>query len=156
MIKGAHAIFVNSREAWATPAQLYKDLHKEFQFDFDPCPLMDREKAGLSLWGTDGLSKPWDGKRVYCNPPYGKGLERWLAKATEADVAVYLLPSRTDTRWWHEYAMKATEIRFLKGRLKFGAAQYNAPFPSVVLVYLNRPDRCPTGYPSTRDNKCLA
>jgi hypothetical protein len=83
----------------------------------------------------NGLSESWAGKRVYCNPPYGRGVGDWLAKAREAELAVFLLPSRTDTKWWHEYAMKADEIRFLRGRLKFGDAKNGAPFPSVVLVY---------------------
>jgi site-specific DNA-methyltransferase (adenine-specific) len=75
------------------------------------------------------------GRRVFCNPPYGRGIGDWLAKAREADVAVYLLPSRTDTQWWHEHAMKADEIRFIRGRLKFGDATNSAPFPSAILVY---------------------
>jgi site-specific DNA-methyltransferase (adenine-specific) len=128
---------VNARETWETPRSLYDALNLEFSFTFDPCPLMDEREAGMSLWGTDGLSKSWHGQRVYCNPPYGRGVGDWLAKAQEADLAVYLLPSRTDTAWWHDYAMKASEIRFLRGRLRFGSARYNAPFPSVVLVYRN-------------------
>ncbi len=132
------SLFSSANEAWATPKEVYLALHKEFSFTFDPCPLMDPAKAGMSLFGTDGLSKPWDGERVYCNPPYGPGIAQWLAKAREPDLSVYLLPSRTDTKWWHEYAMKADEIRFLRGRLKFGGAINSAPFPSVVLVYRTR------------------
>jgi hypothetical protein len=96
---------------------------------------MEPQWAGLPLWGTDGLSISWAGQRVFCNPPYGPGIGQWLAKATEADLAVYLVPSRTDTRWWHEYAMRADQIRFLRGRLRFGEAKSGAPFPSAVLVY---------------------
>ena len=81
------------------------------------------------------MAVSWNGKRVYCNPPYGPGIKDWLAKAIEADLAVFLLPARTDTKWWHEYAMKAKEIRFIKGRLKFGGATTGAPFPSVLLIY---------------------
>jgi site-specific DNA-methyltransferase (adenine-specific) len=77
----------------------------------------------------------WAGHRVFCNPPYGRGVDRWLAKAREADCAVYLLPARTDTAWWHDHALKADEIRFVRGRLKFGGAQNSAPFPSVILIY---------------------
>lgn len=128
-------LFSSAQEAWATPLSVYEALNAEFAFTFDPCPLMQPEHAGLSLWGTDGLAKSWAGQRVFCNPPYGPGIERWLAKAREADLAVYLLPARTDTRWWHEFAMKATEIRFLRGRLRFGNAKSSAPFPSVVLVF---------------------
>ena len=128
-------LFSSACEAWATPRAVYDALHAEFAFTFDPCPLMEPAQAGMSLFGTDGLYKPWDGHRVFCNPPYGPGIAKWLAKAREADLAVYLLPSRTDTRWWHDHAMHADEIRFLRGRLKFGGATTGAPFPSVVLVF---------------------
>lgn len=128
-------LYSSARETWATPAAVYEALDAEFRFTFDPCPLMNPQKAGLSLWGTDGLAKSWVGRRVFCNPPYGPGIDKWLAKAPEADLAVYLLPARTDTRWWHSYAMRADEIRFLRGRLRFGDAKTGAPFPSVVLVY---------------------
>jgi len=128
-------LFSSANEAWATPRAVYQALDAEFAFTFDPCPLMDPMQAGLPLFGTDGLTKPWEGQRVFCNPPYGPGIGDWLAKAREPDLAVYLVPSRTDTRWWHDYAMKANEIRFLRGRLKFGDAVNSAPFPSVVLVF---------------------
>ena len=75
------------------------------------------------------------GQRVYCNPPYGRGVADWLRKAREAKLAVFLLPARTDTKWWHEYAMKADEIRFVKGRLHFNGHKTGAPFPSVILVF---------------------
>lgn len=78
---------------------------------------------------------------MYCNPPYGRGIGDWLAKAREAELSVYLLPSRTDTKWWHEHAMKADEIRFLKGRLKFGESKNSAPFPSVLLIYSKKYER---------------
>ena len=119
-------MFTSASVHWATPQGVFDALNDEFGFNFDPCPL-----GGL----VDGLTLSWAGKRVYCNPPYGRGVDKWLAKAWEADLAVYLLPSRTDTAWWHDYAMKATEIRFLRGRLKFGDAKAGAPFPSVVLVF---------------------
>jgi hypothetical protein len=104
---------------------LYRELDMEFGFTLDPCP----------NGATDGLTRSWRGEIVYCNPPYGRGLGDWLSKAREAKCAVFLLPSRTDTKWWHDYAMKANEIRFLRGRLKFKGAKWSAPFPSVVLVY---------------------
>jgi len=115
--------------SWATPKGLYEELDAEFAFTFDPCPLNDAR-----IW--DGASDwLWTGERVFCNPPYGRGVDRWLAKAREAKLAVYLLPARTDTAWWHDYALKADEIRFIRGRLTFGDAKNPAPFPSVVLIY---------------------
>lgn len=118
-------LFSSISPHWRTPEWLYRDLDAEFSFTLDPCP----------NHGEDGLSRSWAGERVYCNPPYGRGVGRWLEKSSEAELAVYLLPSRTDTRWWHEYAMKADEIRFIRGRLRFNDCAVGAPFPSVVLVY---------------------
>lgn len=121
-------LFSSLSEHWATPVDVYAALNAEFGFTMDACPLHeDREILGLLA--------SWEGQHVYCNPPYGPQIRKWLEKASEADVAVYLVPARTDTRWWHDLAMKADEIRFLKGRLRFGYSTNNAPFPSVVLVY---------------------
>jgi site-specific DNA-methyltransferase (adenine-specific) len=119
-------LFSGRNQHWTTPEELYAALDEEFHFTLDPCPLHAE---------FDGLAISWAGHRVFCNPPYGRGVARWLEKAKEADVAVYLLPARTDTRWWHQFAPLATEIRFLQGRLRFGGAKHPAPFPSVVLVF---------------------
>lgn len=114
-------------QTWRTPRAVYDALNAEFGFTLDPC------HAG-SIW--DGTALSWIGERVYCNPPYRHGsIERWLAKAREADVAVYLLPSRTGTAWWHDYALGADEIRFIRGRLRFGGSKITAPEWSVILVY---------------------
>lgn len=123
--------FSNATGKWQTPTHVYDALHAEFAFTLDPCPIDDAER----IFEQDGLLRSWKGERVFCNPPYGRGIWRWLDKAIEADIAVYLLPARTDTKWWHDYAMKADEIRFIRGRLVFGGAKFNAPFPSVILVY---------------------
>jgi len=120
-------LFSSASPHHATPPALYSELDGEFHFTLDPCPL-----GGGDI---DGLERSWTGERVYCNPPYGRDVGRWLAKAREAAIAVYLLPSRTDTAWWHDYALSADEIRFVRGRLKFGDAKSGAPFPSVILVY---------------------
>lgn len=120
-------------DSHATPGTVYEELDKEFGFTLDPCPL-DPE-GGLPLFGENGLEKSWAGQRVFCNPPYSN-IGPWLAKAREAEVAVFLVPSRTDTSWWHELVMpSANDIRFIRGRLRFGSATNSAPFPSVVLVY---------------------
>lgn len=128
------ALFTSNNQHWRTPGIVYAALNDEFHFSLDPCPNK----------GTDGLVRSWENERVYCNPPYGRGVDEWLKKASESVLSVYLLPSRTDTRWWHDYAMKATEIRFLKGRLKFGDSKNCAPFPSVVLIFDNRKDHDPS------------
>lgn len=130
---GRTPLFSSATADHPTPPAFYAKLDAEFHFTLDPCPLGGVDR----IMEQDGLARSWAGERVYCNPPYGNEISRWLAKATEAEVAVYLIPSRTDTRWWHEYVLKADEIRFVKGRLKFGGAKFNAPFPSVVVVFRN-------------------
>jgi len=130
-----HVLFSYGRETWETPADLYAALDQEFRFTLDPCPLRPSAEAGLPLFGTDGLSIPWTGHRVFCNPPYGRGIGRWLEKASEAELSVFLLPARTDTRWFHEFALSANEVRFIRGRLRFGGARSGAPFPSVLLIF---------------------
>jgi len=110
---------------WATPAGLYAELDEEFHFTLDPCPLGGK---------GDGLALVWEGA-VFVNPPYGREIGKWVRKGYESPATVVmLLPSRTDTAWWHDYCMKG-EIRFIRGRLKFGAAVNAAPFPSAIVVF---------------------
>jgi hypothetical protein len=119
--------FSSASEHWATPSETYAALDSEFHFNYDPCPLHSE---------NDTLSVSWAHKRVFCNPPYGPGLRPFLEHATEADIAVFLIPSRTDTRWFHEIVLPlAKEIRFIKGRLKFGGMKNSAPFPSMIVVF---------------------
>ena len=125
------AVFSAQTGKWATPAALYVALDAEFQFTLDPCPMDDAER----IMEQDGLARSWAGHRIFCNPPYGTGIGNWLAKGREAACAVFLLPSRTDTAWWHDYALHADEIRFLRGRLRFGEATNSAPFPSCLVIY---------------------
>jgi site-specific DNA-methyltransferase (adenine-specific) len=125
------ALFSSASGDWATDTDVYAWLDQEFHFTLDPCPLGNPNRI-------DGTMRSWAGERVYCNPPYGGGIGMWLAKAREADVAVFLLPARTDTEWWHVHALQADEIRFVRGRLKFGNAKHGAPFPSVVVIYNGR------------------
>lgn len=125
-------LFSSQSVHWPTPIALYEDLNKEFQFDFDPCPLGETTHDGSAplfcQWGG--------GRRVYCNPPYNRGITQFLERATEAEIAVFLLPSRTDTKWFHDLILpNAKEIRFVKGRLKFGGAKNPAPFPSMIVIF---------------------
>ena len=128
-------LFSSASIDWSTPKGVYQSLNKEFHFDDDPCPL---DAAARALYSDDGLARPW-GERVFINPPYGKAITPWLQRAYEEGQAgklvVCLIPSRTDTRWFHDYVMKAEEIRFIKGRLKFGDAKNSAPFPSAVVIF---------------------
>jgi hypothetical protein len=126
-------LFSSVNMAWETPDNVYSDLDNEFHFDFDPC---HKE----SVW--DGCYIEW-GKSNFVNPPYGHSLGKWLKAGYEESLrgktVVFLIPSRTDTRWWHDYVMKADEIRFIKGRLKFKGATNSAPFPSCVVIFKGTP-----------------
>lgn len=124
-------MFSSMTDHWSTPTEVYDALHKEFNFDFDPCPLHG------DIGCNDGLYIAW-GLSNFINPPYSN-IRMWLDKGFRENslgkTCVYLLPCRTDTKYWHEYVMKATEIRFIKGRLKFGDAKNSAPFPSCIVVF---------------------
>ena len=111
---------------WATPRYVYEQLDKEFRFTLDPCPYDE---------GSLHCLRAWTGERVFCNPPYGPEIVKYLRKAHEAMIAVYLLPARTDTKWFHDYCLFASEIRFIKGRLKFNGSKNSAPFPSMVVIF---------------------
>ena len=138
--------FSSKTNEWATPQNFFDMLDNEFNFTLDPCST--KENAKCKKFYTkedDGLSKTWIGESVFMNPPYGREIKNWVEKAyTEVDnsrerertVVVCLIPARTDTRYWHEYIFgKAKEIRFVKGRLKFGDGSGSAPFPSAVVVF---------------------
>lgn len=119
--------FSSVTDHWSTPKDVYEALNKEFNFNDDPCPLN----------GEGGLDREW-GTSTFVNPPYSK-IKEWCKKAHDewgkGKTVVMLIPSRTDTRYWHDYIMKATEIRFIKGRLKFGNSKNSAPFPSAIVVF---------------------
>lgn len=121
--------FMSVRDTWKTPKHVFQILDSEFRFDFDPCPPKPT---------FDGLQIEW-GQRNFVNPPYGNAIGNWLAKArheqTYNKLSVFLIPSRTDTRWWHEHVMQADEVRFVKGRLKFDDQKNPAPFPSAIVVF---------------------
>lgn len=123
-------LFSSASDNWPTPSRLYDELNKEFAFTLDPCPVNG------NVDGKSTLFMKWQGHRIFCNPPYGPEIGKWLERSADAELAVYLLPARTDTRWFHEQILPyATEIRFLKGRLKFGESKTGAPFPSMVVVF---------------------
>lgn len=131
-------MFSQKTDVWATPQHVFDVLNEEFKFTLDPCTNGENAKCGKFYTDSDdGLSKDWSGEVVFMNPPYSD-CKSWMKKAMEsADIGatvVCLVPSRTDTKWWHEYAMRG-EIRLIKGRLKFGDAKDSAPFPSAIIVF---------------------
>jgi len=126
-------LFKSQNCRWATPSGVFKDLHKEFSFTLDVCA--DANNAKCRRYydiEDDGLVKPWAPYVCWMNPPYGRGISQWMKKAVDeaskGATVVALIPARTDTKWWHQYAMLG-EIRFLNRRLSFDGADNKAPFP---------------------------
>ena len=135
-------MFSSKTGEWATPQEFFNKLDWRFgPFDLDPCADPVNTKCmNFYTEAEDGLSKSWQGHASFVNPPYGRGIERWIAKAykesrEENTKVVMLIPARTDTKYWHNYVMKADEVYFVKGRLKFGDSENSAPFPSAVVVF---------------------
>jgi len=136
-------LFTSLADDWATPKSLFDELDAEFGFTVDVCANEHNFKvANYFDIERDGLAQVWDGV-VWMNPPYGRTIKLWMQKAYQAWLSgatvVCLVPSRTDTAWWHDYAAKATEIRFIRGRVKFvssdGSGDAPAPFPSAIVIF---------------------
>lgn len=125
---------------WATPQYVFDALDKEFQFTLDPCANDTNHKcAKYYTKEQDGLQQDWSGERIYLNPPYGRGIDKWVKKLSETDapVRVALLPMRSDTNWFHNYVLGKAEIRYVKGRLRFNDCKSGAPFGSIIVIYNN-------------------
>ena len=137
MTKG---MYTSNSEEWGTPQELFNRLNKEFNFTIDICASKENTKCPKYYTKEeDALKQEWGGV-IWMNPPYGRQIGNWVKKAKEIArqgkaPVVCLLPARTDTAWWHDYAMKADEIRFIKGRLKFGDGKGSAPFPSAIVIF---------------------
>jgi phage N-6-adenine-methyltransferase len=135
-------MFSSKTGDWETPQDFFDKLNWRFgPFDLDPCANPNNTKcANFFTEAEDSLAKSWAGFTSFVNPPYGRGLDKWIKKAYEESrkentKVVMLLPARTDTKYWHQYIMRAEEIYFIKGRLKFGDSENSAPFPSAVIVF---------------------
>ncbi len=124
---------------WETPQKVFDDLNAEFSLNWDVCATKENRKR-TDYWeqAENGLIQNWEGKRCWMNPPYGREIGHWMKKAFESAqggaTVVCLVPARTDTAWWHDYATKGT-VRFIRGRLKFGGHKNAAPFPSAVVIF---------------------
>lgn len=134
-------MFSSKTDEWSTPQDLFDRLNDEFHFDLDVCANESNHKCLLYYdRKQDGLKMTWNGHIVWCNPPYGKEIAKWVEKAysehkTHGTTIVMLLPARTDTKWFHSYVLGRADIRFLKGRLKFGGSKNSAPFPSMLAIF---------------------
>lgn len=129
--------FSSQTDLWATPQDFFDKLNEEFSFEVDVCARQENAKCPKYFTKEqNGLAQEWKGI-CWMNPPYGREISKWMKKAYESAqggaTVVCLVPARTDTRWWHEYAIKH-EVRFIRGRLKFNEGKGNAPFPSAVVV----------------------
>jgi site-specific DNA-methyltransferase (adenine-specific) len=125
---------------WSTPQDFFDKLNEEFHFTLDPCADDLNHKCDKYYTeDQDGLEQDWAGEVVFCNPPYGREIAKWVKKcrweSQRGATVVMLIPARTDTQWFHDYIYKNAEVRFIKGRLKFGGQTENAPFPSMVVVF---------------------
>ena len=132
-------MFSSKTDLWETPQDFFDKLNDEFHFEIDVCALPENAKCKKFYTPEmDGLSQPWGGI-CWCNPPYGRDVWKWVAAGYAASVGgatvVMLLPARTDTRWFHDWIYGKAEIRFLRGRLKFGGCKNSAPFPSMVVIF---------------------
>ena len=136
-------MFTSRTDEWATPAATFSALDAEFGgFNLDPCSTHENAKCKRHYTKEDdGLTKDWGGRRVFCNPPYGREIGKWVKKCSEEakkpeTTVVALLPARTDTAYFHDYIYgKAREIRFVRGRLHFNESKSGAPFPSMIVVF---------------------
>ena len=136
-------MFSSSSSEWATPQEFFDKIDKKFKFTLDCCATPVSAKCDNYFTKDDeALTKDWAGHTVWMNPPYGREIKDWIRKAynesrKDNTAVVCLLPSRTDTSYWHDYCMNADEIYFIRGRLHFGLGDNNnaAPFPSAVVVF---------------------
>jgi len=132
-------MFSSETDQWSTPQEYFDDISKEFTFTTDVCASAENAKVLHYFTRADnGLIQDWNGV-CWMNPPYGRVIGKWVKKAYESSMGsatvVGLLPARTDTKWFHEYIYGKSEIRFIKGRLRFGGCKNPAPFPSMLVIW---------------------
>lgn len=130
------ALYSSKTDLWETPQDLFDSLNGVYHFDTDVCALPDNAKCShFYTPEQDGLAQEWTGV-CWCNPPYGREIGKWVKKAALSDATVVmLLPARTDTAWFHDWILPSAELKFLRGRLKFGGGQNSAPFPSMLAIF---------------------
>nr|WP_315972144.1 DNA N-6-adenine-methyltransferase [Lactiplantibacillus plantarum] len=140
------ALFTSNKEDWETPQDFYDRLNAKYHFEWDLAASDDNAKCSCYFTRDDNsLEQDWEGLsgNLFLNPPYGRELKLWVKKAATTGLKdkqnlVMLIPSRTDTSYWHDYIFNHAEIKFLRGRLKFevdGISGDSAPFPSAVVIY---------------------
>lgn len=134
----ADSVFLSSQTVeWATDTAFFEQVNREFHFTVDVAATDENAKcARYYTIETDGLMQDWDGETVWCNPPYGDRIKDWMYKAATSDATtVLLVPARTDVKWFHEIVLPRAEVRFIKGRLRFGGSKDPAPFPTMLVIF---------------------
>jgi phage N-6-adenine-methyltransferase len=131
-------MFSSATDLWSTPIDYFNKLNRIYRFELDVCATPENAKCEKYFTQEmNGLAQKWEGV-CWMNPPYGREIGDWMKKAYESSlggaVVICLVPARTDTAWWHDYAMKG-QIEFIRGRLKFGSAKNSAPFPSALVIF---------------------
>ena len=137
--------FSSKCDTWATPQAFFDEVNERYGFTLDVCALPSSAKCARYFTPeTDGLAQDWAPHVCWMNPPYGREIGAWMVKAVEewrkGATVVALVPARTDTRWFQDYAMQGA-VTFIRGRLKFGQATNSAPFPSALVVYEHAPQQ---------------
>ncbi len=133
-------IFSRESDEWSTPDAFFQELDREFHFTLDPCASDENHKCEWYYTKEqDGLTKDWGGHCVFCNPPYSE-IARWTEKSyregtKDNTTVVLLIPSRTDTQYFHNFIYHRSEIRFVEGRLRFSESKNSAPFPSMIVIF---------------------
>ena len=135
-------MFTSNKDDWETPQDLFEELNSQFNFNLDAAA--SKKNAKCKRYFTkkdDALKQEWGNNVIWCNPPYGKQIGKFVEKAYYTwlkfpkSIVVMLLPARTDTKWFHEYIYNKAEIRYIKGRIHFSGSKNGAPFPSMIVIY---------------------
>lgn len=136
--------FSSKTDLWATPQDFFNRYDAIYHFETDVCALPENAKCARYFTPEmDGLKQEWTGV-CWMNPPYGREIGKWVRKAYESArdnlaTVVCLLPARTNTAWFHDYVLPYAHIEFVRGKLRFGDAKWDAPFPSIVAVFFAKP-----------------
>lgn len=143
------ALFMSNKDDWETPRELYESLDAEFHFTLDAASSDANAlcEKHFTVY-DDGLKQSWQGETVWCNPPYGRQIRKWIQKADDeaknGTTTVMLIPARTDTKWFHDFVYGKYEMRFIRGRLRFcvsGVAyKWNAAFPCMLVIFKKTTD----------------
>ena len=134
-------MFSSKKMDWTTPQDFFDELNQEFGFTLDVASSKENHKCDKYFTEEEnGLIQDWSNNVCFCNPPYGREIKKWVKKCYEEGkkentIVVMLIPARTDTSYFHDYIYNKSEIRFIRGRLRFGDGKSPAPFPSMVVIY---------------------